>query len=151
MTVAPLRIEFEVACTPEHAFATWTSRIDTWWPADHTVTVEPDLQIVLQGEVGGRIFERTADGSEHAWGEVTAWDPPHRLAYLWHLRRDRADATEVEIRFTANGDVGTRVQIEHRGWERLGTSGDVWRERNAAGWNSLLPWYIAAVAPDPSE
>ena len=32
---------------------------------------------------------------------MTVWEPPARLAYLWHLRRDRADATEVEIRFIA--------------------------------------------------
>ncbi|HEY5116267.1 MAG TPA: SRPBCC domain-containing protein, partial [Nakamurella sp.] len=112
---------------------------------DHTVTAAEDLRIVLQGGVGGRIFERTPDGVEHAWGEVTGWDPPRRLAYLWHLRRDRSDATEVEIRFVARGDSGTRIEIEHRGWERLGTSGEQWREQNAAGWNSLLPHYIAAV------
>jgi len=28
------------------------------------------------------------------------WEPPTRIGYLWHLRRDRADATEVEITFT---------------------------------------------------
>ena len=31
------------------------------------------------------------------------WQPPARLAYLWYLGRDRADATEVEIRFLARG------------------------------------------------
>jgi hypothetical protein len=40
--------------------------------------------IVLQGGVGGRIYERTADGVEHEWGEVTAWQPPTRLSYLWY-------------------------------------------------------------------
>ncbi len=35
---APLRVSFEVACSPERAFLVWTSRIGTWWPHDHTVT-----------------------------------------------------------------------------------------------------------------
>jgi len=74
--------------------------------------------VVLQGGVGGRIYERTADGTEHEWGEVTVWQPPARLAYLWYLGRDRADATEVEIRFLARGTGATRVEIEHRGWAR---------------------------------
>lgn len=142
---APLIIEFDVACSASHAFAVWTSGIDTWWPAGHTVTGGADLRIVLESGVGGRIFERTTDGEEHDWGEVTAWDPPRLLGYLWHLRRDRSDATEVEIRFTAVGSSGTHVEIEHRGWERLGRSGQEWREQNSAGWNSLLPHYVAAV------
>ena len=100
----------------------WTERIAAWWPADHTASGEPNLRVVLEGRIGGRIFERTVAGTEHDWGEVVAWEPPHRFVYLWHLRRDRADATEVEIRFFPAGDA-TRVEIEHRGWERLGAEG----------------------------
>ena len=72
----------------------------------------------MEGRVGGRIFERTRDGQEWDWGEVTVWEPPSRLVYLWHLKRDRAEATEVEIRFGPTAPDGTRVDIEHRGWER---------------------------------
>ena len=80
--------------------------------------------MVLEPRLGGRIYERTPDGTEHDWGEVTLWDPPHRFGYLWHLRRDRADATDVEIRFLAATDSATVVEIEHRGWERLGADAD---------------------------
>ncbi len=141
----PLRISFEVACSAEHAFETWTSGISRWWPQDHTVTGHADL-IVLQAEVGGRIYERTSEGVEHDWGEVTVWKPPTQLSYRWHLGRDRADATEVEIRFLAQGADVTRVEIEHRGWDRLGTGGEEWREQNRAGWRTLLPHFEAAVS-----
>jgi hypothetical protein len=96
--------------------------------------------------VGGRIYERTADGVEYDWGEVTAWKPPTHLAYLWHLGRDRAAATEVEISFVARGTAATRIEIEHRGWERLGSDGEKWRDRNRAGWQTLLPYFLAAIA-----
>ncbi len=82
-------------------------------------------------------------GLEHDWGEVTVWEPPSRLVYLWHLRRDRADATEVEIRFVEADAARTRVEIEHRGWEALGAEGESWRDRNHGGWDTLLPWFIA--------
>lgn len=141
----PLHLSFDVDTSVAHAFTVWTTRIGTWWPADHTVTGEPGLSVVLEGRVGGRIFERTRTGAEHEWGEITVWEPPHRLAYLWHLRRDRADATEVEIRFVEAGN-GTRVEIEHRGWERLGAQGPGWREANKGGWASLLPHYRAALS-----
>jgi hypothetical protein len=143
-------MSFEVGCPPEHAFRLWTASIGTWWPPDHTVSGRP-AAIVMEDGVGGRIYERTADGTEHDWGEVTLWRPPGTLAYLWHLRRDRADATEVEVRFLAQGPAATRVEIEHRGWDRLGAGGSDWRERNQAGWRSLLPHYRAAADAGPGH
>jgi Activator of Hsp90 ATPase homolog 1-like protein len=144
--IEPLRLDFDVACPAPHAFAVWTADIARWWPADHTVSAEAGLTVVLEGRPGGRIFERTRDGTEHEWGEVTVWEPPSRFAYLWHLRRDRADATEVEIRFIDVGAATTRVEIEHRGWERLGADAETWRDRNRGGWATLLPHFIAAAA-----
>jgi uncharacterized protein YndB with AHSA1/START domain len=140
----PLRMSFDVACSADHAFTVWTSGIGTWWPPDHTMTGRAEA-VVLQGGVGGRIYERTADGAEHDWGEVTVWQPPARLAYLWYLGRDRADATEVEIRFLTRGAGATRVEIEHRGWERLGPDAQPWRDRNRANWQTLFPHFIKAI------
>jgi activator of Hsp90 ATPase-like protein len=100
---------------------------------------------VLEPHVGGRIFERTETGAEIPWGEVTIWEPPRRLGYLWHMRRDRADATDVEIGFVDRRDGTTRVEIEHRGWERLGADGETWRNTNERGWATLLPHYTRAI------
>jgi uncharacterized protein YndB with AHSA1/START domain len=145
--IEPLTLSFDVACPADHAFAVWTSGIGTWWPRDHTVTGKADL-VVLQSGVGGRIYERTPDGEEHDWGEVTVWDPPARLAYLWHIGRDRSEATEVEIRFVARDSATTRVEIEHRGWERLGEVGAERRNQNRRGWQALVPAFEAAVTEE---
>ncbi len=142
--IEPLEISFEIDCAVEHAFETWTRRIDTWWPTDHTASNDPATTILLEGEIGGRLFERTPDGTEHDWGKVTAWDPPARFGYTWHLRRDAADATDVSVRFTPMDERRTRVDIVHTGWERLGAGGQDWRDRNRGGWNSLLPHFVAA-------
>ena len=74
--IEPLRISFEVACDQEHAFDTWTTRFGTWWPAGHTVSRRPRAEVVLEPVAGGRIFERTPDGTEIDWGEIVACDPP---------------------------------------------------------------------------
>lgn len=142
---SPLRITFDVDCAAAHTFEMWTSRIGTWWPTDHTVTGERDLLVVLESGVGGRIFERTLDGVEHQWGVVTAWEPPTRLSYLWHLGGDQSQATDVEVRFVALGPRGTRIDVEHRGWERFGERADAWRDRNRVGWETLLPHFAAAI------
>ena len=143
--IEPIRLAFDVDCPVAHAFDVWTGRIGQWWPLDHTVSAEPGVTVILEGRTGGRIFERRVGGLEHDWGEVTIWEPPNRLAYTWHLKRDRSDATVVDIRFVPRSEALTRIEIEHRDWERLGAGAESWREQNDRGWASLLPHYLAAV------
>jgi uncharacterized protein YndB with AHSA1/START domain len=144
----PLELSFTVACPPAHAFATWAERTSLWWPPGHSVSGDPGLAVTFEPRPGGRIYERTPAGEEHDWGEVVAWEPPRRLAYLWHLRQDRADATRVEITF-APAPAGTEVTIVHRGWEALGARGPDLRERNRHGWGGLLPHFERFVAAEP--
>jgi Activator of Hsp90 ATPase homolog 1-like protein len=145
----PLRLSFEVACPAARAFDTWTRRIGTWWPADHTATGEADLTVVLEPRLGGRIYQRDPHGTEIDLGEITLWEPPSRLGYLWHLRRDRADATDVLITFVPTTALTTRVDVEHTGWERLGADADRWRNANRGGWTTLLPHFLAEATREP--
>jgi uncharacterized protein YndB with AHSA1/START domain len=139
----PIEVRFAVACPPEHAFDVWTRRTSLWWPKSHSVSGDPELDVVFEPRTGGRIVERTRDGEEHVWGEITVWEPPRRLAYRWHLRQDPADATDVVITFEAADD-GTAVRIVHGGWERLGERAPSLRDRNRSGWDGLLPHFIEA-------
>jgi uncharacterized protein YndB with AHSA1/START domain len=141
----PLELAFEVACPPATAFSVWTTRASTWWPADHSVSGERGIEVVFEEGVGGRIFERTPAGVEHEWGRVTAWEPPSRLAYTWHLRRAPEDATDVEIRFVDAGADRTLVEIEHAGFERFGAQASERREGNRLGWTSVLPHFVEAI------
>ncbi len=139
----PLVFEFAVGCSTAHAFETWTTDASRWWPSDHSMSGESSMEVIFEPSSGGRIYERTSDANEHDWGEILVWEPPTTLVYLWHIGSDRSDATEVEVTFTpGNGE--TIVHIEHRGWERLGSSADARRTANEAGWTSLTPNYIAA-------
>jgi uncharacterized protein YndB with AHSA1/START domain len=74
---------------------------------------------------------------------VLAWEPPRRLAYLWHIYGPREDATEVEVTFVASGEA-TTVTIVHRGWQRLGDRGPDLRRRNRQAWDGLLPHFRRA-------
>src|SRR5262249_52128915 len=139
-----LHFSFEVACAADHAFATWTERIATWWPADHTVSGVPAI-VVFEGREGGRIYERTQQGQEHDWGIVTAWRPPDLGAYRWHLAVDPRAAADVAITFVPLDAETTRVDIEQSGWERLGAAAADLRRRNQVGWESLVPHFRAGV------
>ena len=129
MTIDPLRLSFEIDCPP--TTPSTSGRRDSR-PGGRRATrrrVDPDTVVTLEPRLGGRIFERTPDGTEIDWGEITSWNPPRRLGYLWHIRRDRSDATDVELTFVDQGDGTTRLEIVHSGWERLGAEGVPWRTR----------------------
>jgi uncharacterized protein YndB with AHSA1/START domain len=142
--IQPLRIAFEVECSPDHAFDTWTGKATSWWPPAHTVSHERGAEIVFEPRVGGRIFERTADGRVIDWGHITEWDRPRRIRYSWRIATDPSNATDVSIVFR-RAPRGTRIEIEHGGWDRLGEIGQAWRDANRAGWDGVLPSYTEAA------
>ena len=143
--IEPLRLSYEIQCSPEHAFEVWTTRLSTWWPKGHSASGNPATLVVLEPRQGGRIFERTPDGTEIDWGEITLWSPPRRLGYLWHIGSDRSAATDVELTFVDLGDGATRLDIVHTGWERLGAEGRTSREANSDGWSGLMPSFVEAA------
>ena len=104
-----------VSVPVERAFEVFTEEIGTWWPLrTHAVDTEQSETVVMEGRVGGRLFERTPSGEEHVWGTLVAWEPPSRVIYSWHPGRGEETAQEVEVTSRPEGD-GTRVDIRHYG------------------------------------
>ena len=131
----PLELAFTVGCPPAHAFAVWTERTSLWWPKSHSVSADPRADGDVRA-ARGRPRLRAHPGRRGArLGRGPQWDPPRRLAYRWHLRQDREDATRVEISFAPAGD-GTAVTIVHSDWQRLGQQRDEAHGPSAAsrGW-----------------
>ncbi|HET6918301.1 MAG TPA: SRPBCC domain-containing protein, partial [Jiangellaceae bacterium] len=75
--------------------------------------------VVLEPRPQGKVYRRDDDGSIEYWGEVQVWEPPHRLVLVWQPAAGMSAPTEVEIVFTPE-DNGTRLELEHRGWDLLG-------------------------------
>ncbi|HYP24162.1 MAG TPA: SRPBCC family protein [Actinomycetota bacterium] len=144
--MTPLVKELTVAAPVERAWEVFTDEITSWWPIP-THSVEPDRvsEIVFEARPGGRILERRHDGTECSWGEVDLCEPPHRVRFSWQPNHDRPAATEVEVTFTATPD-GTRVRLEHRGWERLGAQeGAESRAEYDPGWDFVLARYESTI------
>ena len=137
-----------VPLAPEAAFELFTDRFDSWWPKEGHHVSEHSVEVVLEAREGGRWFERAEDGAECDWGFVREVDRPHRILLAWQLNPqfdfdpDPAKATEVEVTFRAH-EGGTRVTLEHRGFEVHGESGAAMRESvgSDGGWASLLATY----------
>src|SRR5262249_40571272 len=102
--IEPLRLRFDVDCSPTEAFNLWTTRTALWWPASHTLSGRAGTAIIFEPRANGRIYERSPSGDEKDWGTVLHWEPPDRLVYNWYIFSDPEDATEVEVNFRANPD-----------------------------------------------
>ena len=83
---------------------------------------------------------------------MLAWEPPTRLVVTWQINGqwqydpDPAHASEIEVRFAADGPQQTVVALEHRHLERLAD----YRELLGAvggegGWSRILEQYATAT------
>ncbi|WP_326833859.1 SRPBCC family protein [Amycolatopsis rhabdoformis] len=154
MTLEPIRKTITVHCGREHAFKVYTEGFDSWWPREHHLGDGELAEAVMEGREGGRWYERLTDGSECDWGRVLVWEPPGRVVLAWQIDGDwKADpdparASEIEVRFTAEGPGTTRVDVEHRAFERHGATAAKVRDgvNGEGGWNGLLKIFAAKVA-----
>jgi uncharacterized protein YndB with AHSA1/START domain len=134
----PVRKVVRVDCDVAHAFDTFTSRIDIWWPLSHR-RVQGSV-VVLEPVVGGRFAERTPAGEEIRMGEVVSCEPPHAISYTWYPGAIK-EPTTVDVRFFDNGD-HTIVEVTHR--EGRSGMGDAWPHRAqvfSRNWGVVLPAY----------
>ena len=150
--VEPIRRSIAVAVGPEMAFEIFTARLDTWWPLEsHSRAVDEFEEegltvdrIEFQPRVGGRVLEHLSDGQVLPWGEVLVWEPPSGFVLAWKPNASPRPPTELELRFLPEGE-GTRVELEHRGWERLGEIAPEARSSYGEGWIRTLEMFRDAV------
>ncbi len=152
-TDTSIRTSITVDAPLERAFKVFTEDFDRIKPREHNLLAVDIAETVFERREGGRIYDRGVDGSECRWARVLAYEPPDRVVFSWdisprwQIETDHEKTSEVEVRFTAEGDGRTRVDLEHRhldrhgdGWEsaREGVSGD-------GGWPLYLQRFADAI------
>ena len=110
---------------PAVAFEVFTNDIDLWWRRDvaYRVAGRKPGTLVLEGKLGGRLFEQNegpAGPAVYEAGRITAWDPPHRLAFDWRASNFApGELTHVEITFTRTESGRTQLVLVHSGFAAL--------------------------------
>lgn len=156
---AVVRKSVRVAAPVERAFSVFVEQMETWWPATHHIGSTPFEAIFVEPRVGGRWYERNAEGVQCLWGTVLAWDPPSRVRFSWHLGPghdspewkfdpDMAKASEVEMRFSAAGQGATLVELEHSKLERHGEGYELLRAQldGPGAWSGILELFANVIA-----
>ena len=135
-----------VHCPPAQAWALFTSGLGTWWPLDsHSVFGAQAVTCECEPHAGGRVYERTKAGGEALWGTVMLAEPCRRLLMTWHPGRPPHTAQVLSVQFTATAG-GTRVDLEHSGWETLGARAKETRAPYVTGWDEVLGRCFAEAA-----
>jgi uncharacterized protein YndB with AHSA1/START domain len=152
--IDPVRATVTVRRTPEEAFRIFTRDMGSWWPLQafsiaedtHAGRVKAE-SVVFEERAGGRVVEVMSDGTEATWATVLSWDPPRRVILAWKPNLTDSPPTELEVTFTEDGDA-TRVDLEHRGWERLGALAREARTSYGDNWDGVLALFAAAAGAD---
>jgi uncharacterized protein YndB with AHSA1/START domain len=151
--IPPLRGTVTVGVPVDHAFRVFTDSLHTWWPPQYHIGRADMARPVLEPREGGRWYEQGVDGSQTDWGRVLAWEPPHRLVLTWQINGqwqydpDPDHASQIEVRFSADGPEQTKVELEHRLLERL-VDGKAIRDglQSGGGWSAMLELFAKAAA-----
>jgi hypothetical protein len=152
--VEPIRKSIVVNAPLDRAFALFIDKFDAIKPREHNLLTVPIAETVFESHVGGHIYDVGTDGSRCEWARVLAFEPPNRVVFswdigpTWQLESDPAHTSEVEVRFIADSDTHTRVELEHRHLER---HGEGWRSvadgvGGEAGWPLYLRRYGEVVS-----
>lgn len=125
-------------CSPAHAFEAFTQKIDLWWPKTHRK--DSAAVLVLDGGIGGRLYERSPNGDEWTIGEIIDWVPGKALAFNWFPGSPAAPTT---VAVTFGGDAeSSEILIEHSALSAGAI--EVWPDRVALfarGWDTILPLF----------
>ncbi|HTW89772.1 MAG TPA: SRPBCC domain-containing protein [Candidatus Binataceae bacterium] len=132
-----IRKSIRIERPPQAVFHAFCNEIGRWWPIRQGFAFngQRTTNVAFEDRVGGRFYEQLNDGSEFEVGRVTAWEPPKRVAFTWRAPAWEA-ATQVDVRFIAEGG-GTRVELEHSGWEQ-GPTISKEAKGYSEGWDFIL-------------
>lgn len=138
-------VALRIAAPPEVVFDAFVGDIAVWWKPNALFAFTPRSPGVMAFE-DDRLVERLANGKVFEVGRVRVWERGRRLVFGWRQATFAPGMdTEVEVRFDPV-DAGTRVTVEHRGWDtvppphvaRHGFPDAVFLRRHGEWWRGLL-------------
>ncbi|HEY5948972.1 MAG TPA: SRPBCC domain-containing protein [Kofleriaceae bacterium] len=143
------KVTVTVDVEPAVAFEVFTQEIDLWWRRNvaYRVAGRKPGTLVLEGKVGGRLFEQyegPAGPAVHEAGRITAWEPPAgsgdgRLAFEWRgVNFAPGEVTHVEITFTRTESGRTQLVLVHSGFAALRPDHPVRHGESAAKFTARL-------------
>ncbi len=137
----PIQKTVTVPLRPQEAFDIFTKDLAAWWPTDsHSLSAGDGAlpeDVSVEPREGGQIIETKHDGTTAPWGRITTWQPGAAFGVSWHVGRPEEQSTDILVVFTPT-DMGTRVDLTHGGFDRLGETAFATWEGYVTGWDYVL-------------
>lgn len=140
------RVTTFLSLEPQVAFEVFTEETNLWWRKGPRFrgSHAPDSVVRFEGGAGGRLVEEDSEGVFEI-GRVLAWVPGEHLRFEWRGRNFApGELTEVEVRFES-AEGGTRVVLEHRGWESLRPDHPVRHGQDVAAFLAMMGMWWAGL------
>lgn len=124
--------EVTINAAPNHVFEALTKQVSAWWGAPYLLTDAPHA-IILEPEVGGRLYEISGEGEGALWATVTAiqknrWlelTGPIGMSGAMHsvvsfALEPKAEVTSVKLTHHAVGELSENTEANYgKGWQDL--------------------------------
>jgi len=101
----PITESRSLTCTSAGAFTAFTVRVGEWWPPSYSPDPDTLDTVVIEPMIGGRVFMRMVDGTEHDFGEVTSWRPGDMYAQTWTMAQDPDHPSSLTVTLPRQGTV----------------------------------------------
>jgi hypothetical protein len=130
----PVRKTITVRRTPAEAFEIFTARFGSWWPVKKFSLHQAGTETaVIEPRVGGAIYEIAANGERPRGARCACGS--RACASSWPGTRATTRARRRKSRSASWPRVdGTRVELEHRDWQKLGAKAAGTRDNYDQGW-----------------
>jgi uncharacterized protein YndB with AHSA1/START domain len=135
-----IRKEIRVERSPQICFKVFCDEMDQWWPWGFS---GEGSRVRIDSQIGGRFYEVKADGGQFEIGRVTSYEPPRLIGFSFRAP-DWEATTQVEVRFIPDGS-GTRIELEHSGWEKVAQAESL-RKGYEDGWGEILGHFQTRAA-----
>ena len=148
MTVSSysLVVEVPIDATPATVWATLTKDVGTWWPK-HFYATENAKSFVVEGQLGGRVFEDGGEGAGAIWGTVVVWQPGVKMTWACEMYPGFGGPGRSFVTFeVAAKGKGSVVRLSDSG---LCPDGSAAKGSLEAGWAELLG-FAKAYAEKPT-
>jgi len=141
--------KLKVGIAKDNAFRKFLNELNEWWPKEYTWSQDKLEKISIDGKKDGLCTEIGHHEFRCDWGRVMELTENEQIELKWQISPKREpipnpeNASDISIKFTANGKFTTSLEFEHYNFENHGDGAEEYQKmmNGEKGWEFILNSY----------